>query len=151
MFVVDLIQLKEAQHCIMQHAEALARWCAKSWDTLTARKLQEKFRTCSRCDMTRYCSKECQRADWKAGHKSLCKQLTAEYELWGRKNARTLRDDKKKAPPVVVIPGNPLNNSASTNMSTGQSPLKNTTNLDHHENTLRSQRTVAAAGTAGQW
>ena len=32
----------------------------------------EKFRTCSRCDVTRYCSKDCQKKHWKEGHKKEC-------------------------------------------------------------------------------
>jgi len=30
------------------------------------------LRKCSRCHTVRYCSKECQTADWKNGHKSIC-------------------------------------------------------------------------------
>ena len=37
-----------------------------------ARRLQEKFRACSRCNVTRYCSKECQKKHWKEGHKKEC-------------------------------------------------------------------------------
>ena len=38
-----------------------------------ARALQEKFRACSRCEKTRYCSKECQKKHWKGQHKKECK------------------------------------------------------------------------------
>jgi hypothetical protein len=35
---------------------------------------------CSRCMIARYCSAECQGADWAAGHKSVCRALAAERE-----------------------------------------------------------------------
>lgn len=35
-----------------------------------------KFETCSRCKITRYCSRECQRSHWKA-HSKLCIPATA--------------------------------------------------------------------------
>ena len=31
-----------------------------------------QFTACSKCRMVRYCSQECQKADWKASHKQLC-------------------------------------------------------------------------------
>lgn len=36
------------------------------------------FHGCSACKKVRYCSKECQTLDWKAGHKLVCKQLALE-------------------------------------------------------------------------
>jgi len=36
-----------------------------------------KLMTCSGCCVTKYCSKECQRAGWKSGHKQMCKVLKA--------------------------------------------------------------------------
>jgi hypothetical protein len=30
--------------------------------------------------LARYCSAECQRADWRAGHKGVCRELAAERE-----------------------------------------------------------------------
>jgi len=30
------------------------------------------LRKCARCKVARYCSKECQKAHWKSGHKSVC-------------------------------------------------------------------------------
>ncbi len=32
---------------------------------------------CSGCRVVRYCSAACQRSDWKAGHKVVCKELAA--------------------------------------------------------------------------
>ena len=37
--------------------------------------------TCSRCKSASYCSKECQVADWKRGHKLSCQQSAFEREL----------------------------------------------------------------------
>jgi len=31
------------------------------------------LKTCSSCGKVRYCSRECQVSDWKAGHKQVCK------------------------------------------------------------------------------
>ena len=66
---------------------------------------------CPKCK-TLYCSKDCQRADWKAGHKSACKQLTADYE-----RLATI-PKKKKDPPVVMLPEN---NPAARKLSAAQS------------------------------
>ncbi|PSC70146.1 hypothetical protein C2E20_6390 isoform B [Micractinium conductrix] len=36
------------------------------------------LRMCSVCRVPRYCSEQCQHADWRAGHRRLCRQLAAE-------------------------------------------------------------------------
>ena len=36
---------------------------------------KEAAHVCSGCRNTRYCSKECQKADWKKGHKNTCKEV----------------------------------------------------------------------------
>ncbi|KAA1473183.1 hypothetical protein DENSPDRAFT_822468 [Dentipellis sp. KUC8613] len=41
---------------------------------------KETFRNCSACHVTRYCSKECQVAGWKSGHREECK-LKKEEQL----------------------------------------------------------------------
>ena len=33
------------------------------------------LRRCSVCRVPRYCSEQCQHADWRAGHRRLCRQL----------------------------------------------------------------------------
>jgi len=30
---------------------------------------------CARCLQARYCSRDCQKADWKAGHQNICKKV----------------------------------------------------------------------------
>ena len=56
---------------------------------------------CPSC-RTPYCSKACQRVDWKRGHKAECKEMTAEFQR-GYNYVEPLAK-KKEAPPVVVIP-----------------------------------------------
>jgi hypothetical protein len=36
-----------------------------------------KHKICSACKTRFYCSVDCQRADWKGGHKEVCKMLAA--------------------------------------------------------------------------
>ena len=55
---------------------------------------------CPSC-RTAYCSKACQRVDWKRGHKNECKELTLEFQRGYNYVEPTA---KKEAPPVVVIP-----------------------------------------------
>lgn len=50
-----------------QHAEAsLPKMCAR------CHKGGPELKKCQRCSAVVYCSQECQRADWKAGHKLAC-------------------------------------------------------------------------------
>ena len=56
---------------------------------------------CPSC-RTPYCSKACQRIDWKRGHKKDCKELTLEFKR-GYDYVEP-KAKKKEAPPVVVIP-----------------------------------------------
>lgn len=37
-------------------------------------KTQGPFSHCARCKKVHYCSKECQVADWKKGHRDVCKK-----------------------------------------------------------------------------
>ena len=56
---------------------------------------------CPSC-RTPYCSKACQRVDWKRGHKHECKELTLEFKRGYNYVEPTTK--VKEAPPVVVIP-----------------------------------------------
>ena len=40
----------------------------------------EKIKRCSACKSVLYCGRECQEADWKAGHKDKCKGMQMERE-----------------------------------------------------------------------
>ena len=53
---------------------------------------------CPSC-RTPYCSKACQRIDWKRGHKAECKELTLEFERGY--NEQTVK--KKEAPPGCAV------------------------------------------------
>lgn len=55
----------------------LCKLCAKAPDESTT------FFVCSACRGVHYCSKECQRADWKSGHKSECTVLVARNAALG--------------------------------------------------------------------
>ncbi len=39
-----------------------------------------KLSKCSRCNVAKYCGRDCQLAHWKAGHKAECKALAAEQK-----------------------------------------------------------------------
>lgn len=41
----------------------------------TNEKIDEPFNVCARCQKTKYCSKKCQKEDWKR-HKVICKKCT---------------------------------------------------------------------------
>ncbi|KAH7060944.1 hypothetical protein BKA62DRAFT_629675, partial [Auriculariales sp. MPI-PUGE-AT-0066] len=34
------------------------------------------LKSCGRCQIPRYCSRDCQRQDWKVAHKAVCPALT---------------------------------------------------------------------------
>lgn len=46
--------------------------------------LAMKHKQCSACKAVYYCSVECQRVDWKAGHKNRCKELQALLKKKGK-------------------------------------------------------------------
>lgn len=66
------------------------------------RKLASDPKQCARCKSARYCSKECQIADWKAGHKLKCKQATADRRSHAKekKAYAQKRDEVSKLPPL---------------------------------------------------
>ncbi|EJD35201.1 hypothetical protein AURDEDRAFT_175731 [Auricularia subglabra TFB-10046 SS5] len=45
--------------------------------TLDADPARPPLPTCARCKLARYCSRDCQRADWASGHKRICRVLSA--------------------------------------------------------------------------
>ena len=47
-----------------------------SCDSCAQVKLLTKMKKCGACKIVHYCSKECQKAHWKAGHKNECKKIT---------------------------------------------------------------------------
>jgi MYND finger len=59
-----------------------SRGCLK-----TETRLGSRFPQCSRCQLAAYCGKECQTADWKIRHKSLCRTAKAEKDMTQRTSA----------------------------------------------------------------
>ena len=68
---------KDKEDDIDKHCEH----CCKMWTNP-----DKNMPYCAKCKKVYYCSKECQVADWKNGHKVLCKRILAE----GKKALRTL-------------------------------------------------------------
>jgi hypothetical protein len=60
---------------------------------------EEASSLCSRCQAVRYCSRECQRTDWKA-HKPVC--AAAQPQAFSRKATGGIIDSKRGS---IVIPG----------------------------------------------
>ena len=60
-------KLQGERHGLCSHCGASPRECADS-----------KLSLCAGCGLVAYCSKGCQRAAWKAGHKAECKRFQAE-------------------------------------------------------------------------
>lgn len=45
-----------------------------------SKELKKRLQRCSRCFGVKYCSRECQREHWKAGHKKTCVPVTGGVE-----------------------------------------------------------------------
>ena len=58
---------------------------------------QEASNRCSRCKSVWYCSRECQIAHFKAGHKKICKQLAEEYNKKHQKKGDEIQLGLNKA------------------------------------------------------
>ena len=54
----------------------------------------KRFKSCSNCRSTKYCSKECQTAHWKNGHKLECKDFQVEKE-------RTMMGFRERCAPIA--------------------------------------------------
>jgi hypothetical protein len=54
----------------------------KCWECGTLESPFLKLRTCQQCRLALYCSKDCQRAAWKGGHKAECKQHVDEFYVF---------------------------------------------------------------------
>ena len=55
----------------------------------------EKRLMCAGCNKVCYCSKECQKKDWKAGHKALCKKIQAVVAAKAEAGAKTVVEGAK--------------------------------------------------------
>ncbi len=56
--------------------------CAYGWccELIFSSEVELQLRACGRCRAVRYCSTECQRADWAAGHKGVCVRAAARQQ-----------------------------------------------------------------------
>jgi hypothetical protein len=64
-------------------------WCRRRHCNTSLLTLELK--KCSQCKSVQYCSKECQAADWRAGHKVECKILKEALENNAALKAQTRR------------------------------------------------------------
>ena len=67
----EFLQVAQTGNQVSSQDEEVCNFCQTSPETHT----QKKFQLCGGCGMVRYCSKDCQRKHWKAGHKMMCKLL----------------------------------------------------------------------------
>ena len=55
-----------------------------------------ELRWCAKCHVARYCSKECQTIDWKAGHKQYCRETAMLKEMICIQSETDVKIEKKK-------------------------------------------------------
>ncbi|KAJ7467497.1 hypothetical protein FB451DRAFT_1560696 [Mycena latifolia] len=62
---------------ILQNWEAVSKSSFKACDNMECGEiaLSREFKCCATCQSSNYCSKECQVADWHAGHRDVCRIL----------------------------------------------------------------------------
>lgn len=66
-----IVALPQHQHLELAEFSRLCHACNKPEDAAV------KLLKCSACGCVSYCCSGCQKADWKAGHKQVCKDLAA--------------------------------------------------------------------------
>jgi hypothetical protein len=66
-----VVALPQHQQLELSEFARLCHACCKPEDGAT------KLLKCSACGCVSYCSSACQKSDWKAGHKQVCKELAA--------------------------------------------------------------------------
>ena len=74
---------RDVQEQILERARADIVVGADRCANMSCTKAGEK--TCARCKAVRYCSKDCQRADWTARHKTSCAAIDGSTEATGRR------------------------------------------------------------------
>ncbi|KAJ7627173.1 hypothetical protein FB45DRAFT_868416 [Roridomyces roridus] len=75
-------------------------WC----DNIECRRLdtEHTFKICRGCQVVYYCSPECQKADWKAGHRSVCELIKVDSRL-GRREQRDQSNIQSLAQTIVHL------------------------------------------------
>jgi hypothetical protein len=67
----------------------------KCWECGTLESPSLKLRTCQRCRLALYCSKDCQRTAWKDRHKGECKQHV-EFPMFGNRSESVVQSADEK-------------------------------------------------------
>jgi hypothetical protein len=89
--------------CRMVHASSVnalgnpPRMCGNS--SCSNSDVTSDLKSCSVCRCVDYCSRKCQKLDWKARHKEICKKVAADVRK-GKKQLGEKTPDKKKDPPL---------------------------------------------------
>jgi hypothetical protein len=68
---IAIVALPQHKQLELSEFARLCRACCKPEDASV------KLLKCSACGCVSYCCSACQKADWKAGHKQVCKELAA--------------------------------------------------------------------------
>ena len=83
----------------MTDAVALScRYCAKVQDAEAEADADMAFQQCSGCHAVRYCSKDCQKADWKK-HKKMCGPDAKDFLIRKANTEANVRTD-----PIEIVP-----------------------------------------------
>ncbi|KAJ7616917.1 hypothetical protein DFH06DRAFT_1364665 [Mycena polygramma] len=80
----EFAKLLEANSTALDFLESKARRSAKACENMECLLITDKsnFQRCSGCGVAYYCSKECQKRDWEAGHKKGCPTLSSIDPPW---------------------------------------------------------------------
>lgn len=71
-------------------------------DDLSGRRKTETLFRCSRCQIARYCSKECQMSDWNEGHKLECQFYVKQRKIQHNSSASSL-DEEAAMPKALML------------------------------------------------
>ena len=73
---------KPCTHCGTK-ASKIYKWrdaLSMNTEVTVQKEKDQKHKRCKQCQITQYCSKACQKAHWKGGHRIHCKSLKALFE-----------------------------------------------------------------------
>jgi hypothetical protein len=87
---------------ICHDGTALWKWCANHACSNREEELSAgTYKACAKCCMSFYCSRECQAAAWKAGHKGTCGQVRNEQMLPSQVAADEMMNGMLKMTPIL--------------------------------------------------
>ncbi|KAJ7183823.1 hypothetical protein C8R46DRAFT_1067884 [Mycena filopes] len=93
----DLVNMIEARAKVKAHFDSENYVPVAGCDNVVCGQIQDRtvFKQCSQCQTALYCSTECQRLDWKAGHRRACAEMRtlhrAHSEVLTRRDRAFLR------------------------------------------------------------